>query len=198
MCNRVVYACMHLALWTRYVLCATSPHHVSAFRSFQPELPVTARPSRSRQKQNIDLRKLHRFTSNVGVAPVTDHHGWNGEAFPCPVVSVSWHLVSCTSHNQHFDFWFRPFAGKIALSSKTTGKRSHLVHFGYCHYVIKYLMRDMMNYHYLRLFRSRVRTIGKHSPGFSAFPTRVHGCTQLYSIAYYVQETKYGRLHALF
>ena len=43
---------------------------------------------------------------------------------------------------------FRPFVGKIALSSKSTGERSHLVHFGhYCHYVIKYLMRDMMDYH---------------------------------------------------
>ena len=43
---------------------------------------------------------------------------------------------------------FRPFVGKIALSSKSTGECSHLVHFGhYCHYVIKYLMRDMMDYH---------------------------------------------------
>ena len=52
----------------------------------------------------------------------------------------------CTPHDQHFHFWFRLFAGKIALSSKTTGKCSHLVHFGYCHSVIKYLMHDMMNY----------------------------------------------------
>ena len=40
---------------------------------------------------------------------------------------------------------------------------------GYCHYVIKYLMRDMMNYYSLRVFRSRNRRIGKHSPGFSVF-----------------------------
>ena len=40
---------------------------VSAFRSFQPELPITARPRRSRQKQNIDQSKLHRFTSSVGI-----------------------------------------------------------------------------------------------------------------------------------
>ena len=86
---------------------------------------------------------------------------------------VSWHLVSCTPHNQHFHFWFRPFAGKIALSSKTTGKRSHLVHFCYCYSVIKYLMRDMMDYHCLRVLRSRVRRIGKHSPGCSVFRT---GC----------------------
>ena len=144
---------------------------------FSAGAPVKARPSRSRQKQSIDLGKLYRFTSNVGIAPLTDHHGWNGDAFPCPVVSISWHLVSCTPHNQHFHFWFRLFAGKIALSLKWTGKRNHLVHFDYCHYVIKYLMREMMNYHCLRVFRSRVRRIGKHSPRFSVFRTRVHGCS---------------------
>ena len=89
---------------------------------------------------------------------------------------ISWHLVSCTPHN-HFHFWFRPFAGKIALYSKATGQCSHLVHFGSCHYVIKYLMRDMMNHHCLRVFRSCVKRIGKHSPGFSMFRTRVHGCS---------------------
>ena len=61
------------------------------------------------------------------------------------------------------------FAGIIALSSKTTGKCSHLVQFVYCHYVIKYFMRDMMNYHCLKVFRSRVKRIGKHSPEFSMF-----------------------------
>ena len=53
---------------------------------FSAGAPVTARPSRSRQTQNIDPGKLHQFTSNIGIAPLTDHHGWNGEAFPCPVV----------------------------------------------------------------------------------------------------------------
>ena len=51
------------------------------------------------------------------------------------------------------------------------------MHFGSCHNVIKYLMRDMMNYHCLRAFRSRVKRIGKHSPGFSMFRTRVRGCS---------------------
>ena len=87
---------------------------------------------------------------------------------------VSWHLVSCTPHNQHFHFWFRPFAGKIALSSKTTGKRIFVIVT-----IIKYLMRDMMDYHCLRVLRSRVRRIGKHSPCFSVFRTRVHGCSTL-------------------
>ena len=45
------------------------------------------------------------------------------------------------------------------------------------HYVIKYLMRDMINYHRLRVLRSHVRRIGKHSPGFSVFRTRVHVCS---------------------
>ena len=41
----------------------------------------------------------------------------------------------------------------------------------------KYLLRDMMNYHCLRVVTSRVRRIEKHSPGFSVFRTRVHGCS---------------------
>ena len=52
---------------------------------------------------------------------------------------------------------------------KNDRKISHLVQFAYCHYVIKYFMRDMMNYHCLRVFRSRGKRIGKHSPGFSMF-----------------------------
>ena len=133
---------------------------------FSARAQVTTRPSRSRQKQNVEPGKLHRFTSNVRIAPLTHHHGWNGEAFQCPVVEISWHLVSCTHHNQHLYFLFRLFAGKIALSSKTTGQSSHLMHFGSCHYVIKYLMRDMMKYHCLRVFRRRVKRIIKHSPDF--------------------------------
>ena len=58
-----------------------------------------------------------------------------------------------------------------------TEEHSHLVHFCYCRYVIKYLMHDMMKYHCLRVLRSRVRRIGKHSPSFSVFRTRVHGCS---------------------
>ena len=69
-------------------------------------------------------------------------------------------------HKYH-DIWF------LALSSKSTGERNQLVHFCYCHCVIKYLMRDVMDCHCLRLFRSRDRRIGKHSPGFSVFRTRV-------------------------
>ena len=33
----------------------------------------------------------------------------------------------------------------------------------------------MMDYHCPRVFRSRDRKTGKHSPGFSVFRTRVHG-----------------------
>ena len=52
-----------------------------------------------------------------------------------------------------------------------------MVHFGYCHYVIKYIISDMMGYHCLRVVRSRDRRIEKHSPSFSVFRTRVHGCS---------------------
>ena len=57
-----------------------------------------------------------------------------------------------------------------------------MVHFGYCHYVIKYLMCDMMNYHCLRVLRSRVRMIGKHLPGFSVFRTRCCSDAELYRV----------------
>ena len=49
-----------------------------------------------------------------------------------------------TSQSTFIFHWFWTFAGKIALSSKTTGKRNHLVQFGYCHHHIKYLTHDMM------------------------------------------------------
>ena len=76
-----------------------------------------------------------------------------------------WFLVHLTINILIFDF------------GRLTGKCSHLVQFGYCHYVIKYPMRDMMNYHCLRVFRSRVKRIGKHLPGFSMFRTSVRGCS---------------------
>ena len=134
-------------------MCASGAVNTPMFcvelQSFQPEPPVTARPSRSRQKQNTDLRKLrklHRFTSNVGIIPVTDHHGLERGSFPvsCGVNFLTFGFLY-TSQSTLFIFDFGRLQAKIALSSKTTGKRSHLVHFGYCHYVIKYLMRDMMN-----------------------------------------------------
>ena len=34
-------------------------HRLSALRSFQPELPVTARPSQRRQMQNVNLREMY-------------------------------------------------------------------------------------------------------------------------------------------
>ena len=61
-------------------------HRVSAFRTFQPELPVPARPSLSRPERNVSLGKLHRFISNVGIAPLTAHFGCNRDAFPCHVM----------------------------------------------------------------------------------------------------------------
>ena len=66
--------------------CIRESHCDSAFRSFQPELPVTARPSPSWQKRNVGLDKLHRFKSNIGITHLTDHCGWYVDAFPCFVV----------------------------------------------------------------------------------------------------------------
>ena len=65
-----------------------------------------------------------------------------------------------------------------------------MVQFAYCHNVIKYFMRDMMNYHCLRVFRSRVKRIGKHSPGFSMFRTRVHGCSEAELCCVPIQNTE--------
>ena len=65
---------------------------ISIAHTVYPRSEVFSRSSRYSKAQpeqaeaKIEPGKLHRFTSNVGIAPVTDHHGWNGEAFPCPVV----------------------------------------------------------------------------------------------------------------
>ena len=86
-----------------------------------------------------------------------------------------WFLVHLTINILISDFG--RLQAKLHFLQKTTGQCNHLVHFGSCRYVIEYLMRDMMDYHCLRVFRSRVKRIGKHSPGFSVFRTRVHGCS---------------------
>ena len=86
-----------------------------------------------------------------------------------------WFVVHLTINI--FSFYFGRFQVKLHFLRNKPKKCSHLVHFGYCHYVIKYLMRDMMNYHCLRVFGRRVRRIGKHSPVFSVLGTRVHGCS---------------------
>ena len=100
-------------------------------------------------------------------------------------VNVMTFGVLDNSQSTHFFFILALFRlnFKIALSSKTTGKRNHLVHFGYCHYVMKYLMRDMMNYHCLRVFRSRDRRIGKRSPGSSVCVVVVPCCAVFRSSA---------------
>lgn len=43
--------------------------------------PVTARPIPSRSAWNARSCKLHRLASSVGVTSLTDHHGWNKDAF---------------------------------------------------------------------------------------------------------------------
>ena len=81
-------------------------HRVSAFRNFQPELPVTERPRWSRQKQNVDPDKQHRITSYIGITPLTDHHGWNVDAFSvlwCKFNDI-WFLVHLTINIFTFDF----------------------------------------------------------------------------------------------
>ena len=49
------------------------------------------------------------------------------------------------------------------------------MHFGYCHFVIKYLMRDMMNYYCLRVFRSRVKRDRKTLARFFYVPNQSAG-----------------------
>ena len=139
---------------------------------FSARAQVTARPSRSRQKQNVVPGKLHRFTSNVGIAHLTGYQGWNGKAFPCPVVYISWHLVSCTPHNQHFRFLFRPIAGKIALQKRQDNAVT------WCILVLVAMLLNISCVIWcLRVFRSRVKRIEKHSTGFSMFRTRELGCS---------------------
>ena len=56
-------------------------HCVSAFQDFHPQPHVPARPIQSKSKRNVGPGKLHRFTSNVRVASLTDRHGWNMDAW---------------------------------------------------------------------------------------------------------------------
>ena len=74
----------------------------------------------------------------------------------------SWFLEYLTINILIFDFELLQANLHFLLQQQqqqqqTTGKRNHLAHFGYFHYVIKYLMCDVMNYHCLRVFRSRDR-----------------------------------------
>ena len=83
-----------------------------------------------------------------------------------------WFLVHLTINIFIFDF------GRLQTKLHfLQNRKENATTVGYCHYVIKYLMRDMMNYYSLRVFRSRDKRIGKHLPGFSVFRTRVHGCS---------------------
>ena len=50
--------------------------------------------------RNVSLGKLHRFISNVGIAPLTDHHGRNGDAFPCLVM----YIYINSSSSSHLNF----------------------------------------------------------------------------------------------
>ena len=65
---------------------AQSSHRVSAFQIFQPELPVTPRPSLSRPERNVCPGELRRLKSNVGITLLTDGLGLNGDVFPCSVM----------------------------------------------------------------------------------------------------------------
>ena len=76
-------------------------------------------------------------------------------------------------------------------------KRNHLVPFGYCHYVIKYLKSDMMNYYCLRVFRSRVRSIGKHSPGFLCSELECMAAVPTLSCAMFRSRSQSGRFFFL-
>ena len=82
----------------------------------------------------------------VTVVPVTDHHGCATRKFSDALWYKSlgnWFLLHRTN-NTHS--WFQTFAGKISLSSKTTGKHNLLVHYGCCQFVTEYLINKMMKY----------------------------------------------------
>ena len=58
-----------------------SNFHAVFPRGSNPKSPVTARFTQGRSKRNAIPGKLHRFTQNVGVELLTDHHGWSRDAF---------------------------------------------------------------------------------------------------------------------
>ena len=105
-----------------------------------------------RSETSVMVHYTYWFRSNVGIAAhLTDHRGWNRDAFRCPVMRQFLHLPvltkrlpgppcltnwSDTDLCRKFHFWFRSqFAGKFALGSTSkTGDRkmqSLVVRFGY-------------------------------------------------------------------
>ena len=99
--------------------------------------------------------------------PLTDHHVWNA-AYPCPVAQIYIKKIFFyTSHSQHFQSCFGPFADNISLFffflKRVEGGFNHMVRFGYCQLVFKYLMSNVMKLYCLRVFRGDVRRTGKRS-----------------------------------
>ena len=148
-----------------------------------------AQPERA-EAQLVDPGKLHRITSNIGVRPLTDHHGWNVDAFPvsCGVNFMTFVLLYIIVHftiNIFISFWsvLACLAGKITLSSRWTGKCNPT--WGMLVIVTMLLNISCVMWWTVTIkdwaFGSRViiRRIGKHwlAPGFSVFRTRVHGCS---------------------
>ena len=66
-------------------------HNVSMFRTFQPEIPVPVRPSRSRQERNVSPGELHQFTSSVLHLQLT--------------ILVRTYPMSCDVYLLTVDFW---------------------------------------------------------------------------------------------
>ena len=65
-----------------FILLIIYPHYDVSIVSFLFQRgPFRASPNEIRQSG-----QLCRFTSNVGVTPLTDRHGWNKDAFPCTVM----------------------------------------------------------------------------------------------------------------
>ena len=61
------------------------PHRVSA--NFSARVSRSSKAQPGRLEQNISPgNHVHRLVSNIDVTLLTDHHGWNGDAFPCPVM----------------------------------------------------------------------------------------------------------------
>ena len=92
----------------------------------------------------------------------------------CKILDI-WFLVHLIIHIFIFDF------GRLQAKLYFLQKRQDNA-VTWCILVLVTMLLNMScliwwTYHCLRVFRSRVKRIGKHSPGFSMFRTRVHGCS---------------------
>ena len=118
-----------------------------------PRFPSWASCSSKAHPEQVEMKHQSRQTTLIYVkcrCYTCNRLSWLEQRY-FPVhcdINMSWQMVSCIPHNQHFRSWFQTFAGKISLylhtKKKITAKCNLLVHYGYRQLITEYLISDMM------------------------------------------------------